>query len=72
MDVPSVFTILKVGIGPSSSHTMGPFFAARDFRGLVAARRFTGGRLRAVLLGSLAATGRGHLTDAAVAAGLSG
>lgn len=72
MDVPSVFTILKVGIGPSSSHTMGPFFAARDFRGLVAARGFTGGRLRAVLLGSLAATGRGHLTDAAVAAGLSG
>ena len=30
MDVPSVFTILKVGIGPSSSHTMGPFFAARE------------------------------------------
>ncbi|SQD93190.1 L-serine dehydratase [Candidatus Bipolaricaulis anaerobius] len=72
MDVPSVFTILKVGIGPSSSHTMGPFFAARDFRGLVAAQGVAGGRLRAVLLGSLARTGRGHLTDAAVAAGLSG
>lgn len=72
MNVPSVFTILKVGIGPSSSHTMGPYFAARDFRDLVAARGFTEGRLRVLLLGSLALTGRGHLTDAAVAAGLSG
>lgn len=72
MDVPSVFTLLKVGFGPSSSHTMGPYFAARDFRSLVAAGGFQGGRLRAVLLGSLARTGRGHLTDAAVAAGLAG
>lgn len=72
MDVPSVFSILKVGIGPSSSHTLGPFLAARDFRGLIAARGFAEGQLRVVLLGSLAATGRGHLTDAAVAAGLAG
>ena len=72
MDVPSVFTLLKVGFGPSSSHTMGPYLAARDFRGLVAAQGVAGGRLRVVLLGSLARTGRGHLTDAAVAAGLSG
>ncbi len=71
-DVPSVFTLIKVGFGPSSSHTMGPYFAARDFRGIVASGRIRGGRLRAVLLGSLALTGRGHLTDAAVAAGLSG
>lgn len=71
-DVPSVFTLLKVGFGPSSSHTMGPYFAARDFRGLVAARRLQGDRLRVVLLGSLARTGRGHLADAAVAAGLAG
>lgn len=72
MNVPSVFSLLKVGFGPSSSHTMGPFFAARDFRDLVASRGFAGGRLRVVLWGSLALTGRGHLTDAAVAAGLSG
>ncbi len=72
MNVPSVFTLLKVGFGPSSSHTMGPYLAARDFRGLVAAQGVAGGRLRVVLLGSLARTGRGHLTDAAVAAGLSG
>jgi len=72
MDVPSVFTLLKVGFGPSSSHTMGAYRAARDFRGLVAKAGSAGGRLRVVLLGSLARTGRGHLSDAAVAAGLTG
>lgn len=72
MDVPSVFTLLKVGFGPSSSHTMGPFLAARDFRARVAAGGIPGGRVRVVLLGSLALTGRGHLTDAAVTAGLAG
>ena len=51
---------------------MGPFFAARDFRGLVAKEGFRSGRLRVLLLGSLALTGRGHLTDAAVTAGLAG
>lgn len=72
MRVSSVFRILKVGFGPSSSHTMGPYFAARDFRGLVARRGCLEGRLRVLLWGSLALTGRGHLTDAAVVAGLSG
>lgn len=46
MDVPRVFTLLKVGFGPSSSHTMGPYLAARDFRGMVARRGFSVGRLR--------------------------
>ncbi|QAA77178.1 MAG: L-serine dehydratase, beta subunit [Candidatus Bipolaricaulis sibiricus] len=72
MDVSSVFTVLKVGFGPSASHTMGPFFAARDFRDRTAAQELGADRLRVTLFGSLALTGRGHLTDAAVAAGLSG
>src|ERR1700722_19897012 len=70
----SVFDIFKVGIGPSSSHTMGPMNAARSFAELLAARgllaRTT--HISAQLYGSLALTGRGHRTDRAVLLGLEG
>ena len=70
----SLFEIFKIGIGPSSSHTMGPMRAAAEFaRGLR-----EGGvlekvaRVEANLFGSLALTGHGHMTDRAVLLGLSG
>ena len=70
----SVFDIFKIGIGPSSSHTMGPMNAARSFVELLAARdllsRTT--QVSAQLYGSLAFTGRGHCTDRAILLGLEG
>jgi len=70
----SVFDIFKIGIGPSSSHTMGPMNAARSFAELLAARglleRTT--QVSAQLYGSLALTVRGHCTDRAILLGLSG
>jgi L-serine dehydratase len=64
----SAFDLYSVGIGPSSSHTVGPMRAARRF----AAEVPKAGRLRVDLLGSLGATGRGHGSDAAVLLGLEG
>jgi L-serine dehydratase len=70
----SVFDIFKVGIGPSSSHTMGPMRAAREFvaglkqDGLLA----TTTQIAVRLYGSLALTGIGHGTDRAVLVGLEG
>jgi L-serine dehydratase len=70
----SVLDIFKIGIGPSSSHTMGPMNAARRFvahvadRGLLARTAQVGVQL----YGSLALTGRGHCTDRAVLLGLEG
>lgn len=69
---PGIFTILKPAIGPSSSHTLGPLLAATDFRRQVLAAGYGTGRLQADLKGSLALTGKGHLTDLAVTAGLAG
>src|SRR6202522_4637757 len=70
----SVFDIFKIGIGPSSSPTMGPMNAARSFAELRAARgllaRTT--QVSAQLYGSLALTGRGHCTDRAILLGLEG
>ena len=74
----SVFDIFKIGIGPSSSHTMGPMVAAArfldDLRG--AAEKIPGAgrldRLGASLHGSLAFTGKGHATDRAVILGFCG
>jgi L-serine dehydratase len=68
----SVFDIFKVGIGPSSSHTMGPMVAASRFLEAVRAAPFTPAGLRARLHGSLAFTGVGHATDRAVILGLCG
>lgn len=71
---PGVFEMLKIGIGPSSSHTLGPWKAAQAFStklkeaGLI--DEVT--RVEVDLYGSLALTGKGHGTDIAVMMGLSG
>ncbi len=67
----SAFDLFKIGIGPSSSHTVGPMIAARRFREHV---RGQGGivRITAEIFGSLAWTGRGHGTDIAIFLGLLG
>ncbi|MCC6725427.1 MAG: L-serine ammonia-lyase, iron-sulfur-dependent, subunit alpha, partial [Saprospiraceae bacterium] len=66
----SVFDIFKIGVGPSSSHTMGPWIAALQFL-----EKLELGKLKSIhvkLYGSLAKTGRGHGTDIAVMLGLMG
>jgi L-serine dehydratase len=70
----SAFDLFKIGIGPSSSHTVGPMKAAAAFIDALRARGASSAlqRIRVVLLGSLAWTGRGHGSDRAVLAGLSG
>ncbi|MGL4310208.1 MAG: L-serine ammonia-lyase [Paracoccaceae bacterium] len=68
----SVFDIFKVGIGPSSSHTMGPMVAGARFLDLLRASPFHVRGLRASLHGSLAFTGVGHATDRATILGLAG
>jgi L-serine dehydratase len=70
----SVFDLFKIGIGPSSSHTVGPMLAAKRFMrqlgdaGLLAVTQ----RLKVELYGSLGATGKGHGTDKALILGLQG
>ncbi|MGH8105847.1 MAG: serine dehydratase beta chain, partial [Arenimonas sp.] len=71
----STFDLFKIGIGPSSSHTVGPMraavrFAQRWLRDGNLMSRTT--RIRVELFGSLALTGRGHGTDKAVLMGLEG
>jgi len=68
----SVFDMFKVGVGPSSSHTMGPMVAAGRFLDLLRASPFEAHGLRASLHGSLAFTGVGHATDRATILGLAG
>ncbi|TIP51841.1 MAG: L-serine ammonia-lyase, partial [Mesorhizobium sp.] len=74
----SVFDLFKIGIGPSSSHTMGPMTAARRFLDEILAGdwpRPAGvkvDRIGASLHGSLAYTGIGHGSDRAVILGLAG
>ncbi|MGE0749685.1 MAG: L-serine ammonia-lyase [Variibacter sp.] len=69
----SIFDVFKIGIGPSSSHTMGPMMAAARFLDLLrAVRDKTPARVQVSLHGSLAFTGKGHGTDRAVAFGLLG
>jgi L-serine dehydratase len=68
----SVFEMFKVGIGPSSSHTMGPMVAAGRFLDQLRASPFSAHGLRASLHGSLAFTGVGHATDRATILGLAG
>jgi L-serine dehydratase len=72
--VSSVFDIFKIGVGPSSSHTMGPMSAAADFadRVLGAGLGNSVSRVAATLYGSLALTGKGHATDRAILLGLAG
>ncbi|WP_326525704.1 L-serine ammonia-lyase [Sphingomonas sp.] len=66
----SVVELFTIGIGPSSSHTVGPMRAARAFAGSMADRDVA--HVTVTLHGSLALTGRGHATDVAVLVGLSG
>ncbi|MDN3575604.1 L-serine ammonia-lyase [Chitinimonas viridis] len=70
----SVFDLFKVGIGPSSSHTVGPMRAARQFMQRVEREGLLSkvASIRAELYGSLGATGKGHGSDTAVILGLLG
>lgn len=69
----SVFDMLKIGIGPSSSHTMGPWRAAQRFLcELLPLAQSPIVRIQVELFGSLAKTGKGHGTDIAVQLGLCG
>ncbi|MEN8213602.1 MAG: L-serine ammonia-lyase [Pseudomonadota bacterium] len=73
----SALDLFKIGIGPSSSHTIGPMVAAKDFVGrtrkfVLAHQQIGDFYFRCILKGSLAYTGKGHATDRAVALGLHG
>ncbi|MEQ1577645.1 MAG: L-serine ammonia-lyase [Hyphomicrobium sp.] len=70
----SVFEVFRIGVGPSSSHTVGPMTAASEFLGVLKRKGLFDrtDRVCATLFGSLALTGVGHATDFAVIAGLSG
>ena len=73
----SVLDLFKIGIGPSSSHTLGPMVAANDFINRIKDKEADGlsnkdAFIRCTLKGSLAYTGKGHSTDRAVALGLHG
>ncbi len=70
----SVFDLFKIGIGPSSSHTVGPMAAAADFVQALLDRKLTNdtSRVSVELFGSLSATGKGHGTDNAIIMGLMG
>jgi len=70
----SVLDLFTIGIGPSSSHTVGPMRAARRFASALQRERGLDGveKIKVELFGSLASTGKGHGSDAAVIAGLEG
>ncbi len=70
----SIFDLFKIGIGPSSSHTVGPMKAAALFARRLNDHQLLGGtaRVEARLYGSLGATGKGHGTDKAILLGLEG
>lgn len=74
MECISVFDMLKIGVGPSSSHTLGPWRAAeRWIKELKEAKKFDKvENIKVDLYGSLSLTGKGHATDYAVLLGLSG
>jgi L-serine dehydratase len=68
----SVFDLFKLGVGPSSSHTMGPMTAAARFLERLGPHLDRVARVETTLYASLALTGRGHATDRAVILGLAG
>ncbi|HSB94307.1 MAG TPA: L-serine ammonia-lyase [Flavitalea sp.] len=68
----SVFDMFKIGIGPSSSHTLGPWRAAQQCLNTIGNRLEQVRSLKILLYGSLAKTGKGHGTDIAVQLGLCG
>lgn len=68
----SIFDIFKIGIGPSSSHTVGPMLAANEFAKSLQAIAGKVSAVQVSLHGSLAWTGKGHGTDSAIVLGLAG
>jgi L-serine dehydratase len=72
MESLSVLDMFKIGVGPSSSHTLGPWNAATRFLQTLGERVNNVVGLKINLYGSLAKTGRGHGTDIALLLGLSG
>ena len=70
----SVFDIFKIGIGPSSSHTVGPMKAGKEFVDLLAEKNLLSSVSRVIVdvYGSLSLTGKGHATDIAIIMGLAG
>jgi|TARA_R110000737_G_scaffold202403_1_gene221606 L-serine dehydratase len=74
MECISVFDMLKIGVGPSSSHTLGPWRAAMRFLDKLALKTDISKieSLKVDLYGSLSLTGRGHATDIAIVMGLCG
>ncbi|KAA3623590.1 MAG: L-serine ammonia-lyase, partial [Proteobacteria bacterium] len=74
MSSTSIFDLFKIGIGPSSSHTVGPMVAARTFASGLERDQLLDAvaEVRCELFGSLGATGRGHGSDKAVVLGLMG
>ena len=70
----SVFDMLKIGVGPSSSHTLGPWRAAQQWISTLKASNcfLRVDEIKVDLYGSLSLTGKGHATDSAVLLGLSG
>ena len=70
----SIFDMFKIGIGPSSSHTLGPWRAAQQFVQSLADKGILDlvEGIKILLYGSLAKTGKGHGTDIAILLGLSG
>ncbi|OSZ78979.1 L-serine ammonia-lyase [Chitinophagaceae bacterium IBVUCB1] len=69
----SVFDIFKIGVGPSSSHTLGPWRAALRFVDTIKSKGIDNVQsVKVLLYGSLAKTGKGHGTDVAVILGLNG
>jgi L-serine dehydratase len=74
MEFISVFDVFKIGVGPSSSHTLGPWKAALQFiqHCNQTSNLETGASIRVHLYGSLSLTGKGHATDLAIMMGLMG
>ena len=70
MDSISIFDIFKLSIGPSSSHTLGPWKSALDFISEIENLKID--KLKIELYGSLSKTGKGHATDKAIQLGLLG
>lgn len=70
MEAISIFDMYKIGVGPSSSHTLGPWKAGLDFRHQISNKSVD--RIEIWLYGSLSKTGKGHATDKAVQLGLMG
>ena len=70
----SLFDLFSIGIGPSSSHTVGPMSAANEFLQLLETKKLDAAtqRVKIELYGSLALTGKGHGTDKAILNGLEG